>query len=66
MGHRTSGSPDLGQDTRRCGGNAEFGITQTSVRILLLPSSLSQCVSPAVSGFPPVNGLHLMALLRMK
>lgn len=66
MGHRTSGSPDLGQDTRWRGDNAEFGITQTSVRILLLPSSLSQCVTPAVSGFPPVNDLHLTALLRVK
>lgn len=42
MGHRTSISPDLDQDTRWRGDNAEFGITQTSVRILLLPSSLSQ------------------------
>lgn len=66
MGHRTSGSPDLDQDTRWCWDNAEFGITQTSVRILLLPSSLSQCVTPAASGVPPVNDLHLMALLRMK
>lgn len=42
MGHRMSSSPDLGQDTRWRGDNAEFGITQTLVRILLLPSSLSQ------------------------
>ena len=27
MGHRSSGSPDLGRDTRWRGDNAEFGIT---------------------------------------
>lgn len=66
MGHRRSGSPDLGQDTRWLGDSAEFGITQTSVRILLLPSSVSQRVIAAVSGFPSISDLHLLALLRMK
>ena len=66
MGQRRSGSPDLGQDTRWRGDSAEFGITQTSVRILLLPSSLSQRVMAAVSGFPSISDLHLLALLRMK